>query len=69
MRFHDVEGNKQLYQLDLVLTEKEARKLVHEVQELLLDPEGEHELFLQSDDSPEELTASIVHRAQAACSR
>ena len=60
VRFCEVQSQKRLYQVNLVLTEKEARKLVEKLEKLLRDPEKDDELFLQSDDSPEELTANII---------
>jgi hypothetical protein len=57
---------KELRQVQLYLSVKEAKELVHELQDLLGDPERLEHFHLFSSDSGIEISASIVTRAKLA---
>jgi len=66
MRLIDTETNGTVEQVQLYLSPDEARKLVKEVESLLVNPEANEHFHLFSEDGGCELSCSVVTRAKLA---
>ncbi|VAW67380.1 hypothetical protein MNBD_GAMMA08-1002 [hydrothermal vent metagenome] len=62
MRMLDVEKKQSVWNLQLYLTEAEAKELYSELGKLLADPEANEHFHVFSEDSGRELSCSIVTR-------
>jgi len=60
MRLLDVENKSSLWNLQLYLTEKEAKELHSELEKLLKDPEANEHFHVFSEDSGREISCSII---------
>ncbi len=60
MRILDVENKSSLWNLQLYLTESEAKELHSELSTLLNNPEANEHFHLISEDSGRELSCSLI---------
>jgi len=64
MKMLDTDKKMSLKSFQLYLTPKEASQFVHDLQELLKDPEANEHLHVYSDDYSREISCSLLTDAK-----